>query len=251
MGIIYDSTPNTENLKKVENNGVRQNLEGELMQLKALTATLIAVVFASVFLHTPKAHAQSQTTTNNNVNTKSVNVAPGDSLSLIAGANNTTYIRLFDANQQISNPDLIYPGEAITIPSSTEQLPDRWSVYQASTVTASSESTNQQQDSSVDDSQPSAPTSPALSTGLASVSQSSNGSVWAELAQCESGGNWSINSGNGFYGGLQFSLSSWQSAGGTGYPNQASEAEQIAVAQILQSQQGWSAWPVCSLKLGL
>jgi hypothetical protein len=79
----------------------------------------------------------------------------------------------------------------------------------------------------------------------------STGSVWDRLAQCESGGNWAINTGNGFYGGLQFTLSSWRGVGGSGYPNMASREEQIARAEILQSRQGWGAWPACSAKLGL
>jgi hypothetical protein len=74
--------------------------------------------------------------------------------------------------------------------------------------------------------------------------------MWERLAQCESGGNWSINTGNGYYGGLQFSLSSWRWVGGSGYPHQATRAEQIRRGEILLSRQGWGAWPACSLKLG-
>jgi hypothetical protein len=74
--------------------------------------------------------------------------------------------------------------------------------------------------------------------------------MWERLAQCESGGNWSINTGNGYYGGLQFSLSSWQWVGGSGYPHRASRAEQIHRAEILLSRQGWNAWPSCSRQLG-
>ena len=65
--------------------------------------------------------------------------------------------------------------------------------------------------------------------------------AWEALAQCESGGNWSINTGNGYYGGLQFSLSSWAAAGGTGNPAAASQAEQIRVAENLLQMQGWGA----------
>jgi len=75
--------------------------------------------------------------------------------------------------------------------------------------------------------------------------------VWDQLAQCESGGDWSINTGNGYYGGLQFSQSSWQAVGGSGYPHQASRAEQIQMGERLKAQQGWGAWPACSSKLGL
>lgn len=76
-------------------------------------------------------------------------------------------------------------------------------------------------------------------------------STWDALAQCESSGNWSINTGNGYYGGLQFSLSTWAAYGGTGSPANASKAEQIAVAERVLAGQGWGAWPACSAKLGL
>lgn len=75
--------------------------------------------------------------------------------------------------------------------------------------------------------------------------------VWYDLADCESGGNWSINTGNGYYGGLQFSLPSWESVGGTGYPHEHPAATQIDFGRKLQARQGWGAWPHCSEKLGL
>jgi uncharacterized protein YabE (DUF348 family) len=85
-----------------------------------------------------------------------------------------------------------------------------------------------------------------------SGSSSGGGGVWDRLAACESGGNWSINTGNGYYGGLQFSLSTWRSFGGSGYPHQASKGEQIAVATKLRDASGgYGAWPACSRKLGL
>ena len=74
--------------------------------------------------------------------------------------------------------------------------------------------------------------------------------TWERLAQCESGGNWSANTGNGYYGGLQFSLASWRDVGGAGYPHQASKAEQINRAKILQARYGWGQWPHCSRQLG-
>lgn len=80
------------------------------------------------------------------------------------------------------------------------------------------------------------------------------GGAWDALAECESGGNWSINTGNGYYGGLQFSASSWLGAGGGKYaplPHQASRAEQIATAEVLKQNGGWGHWPSCSSKLGL
>ena len=75
--------------------------------------------------------------------------------------------------------------------------------------------------------------------------------VWGRLAQCESGGNPGTNTGNGFYGMYQFTLSTWQSLGGTGYPHEADAATQTAMAKKLQAQAGWGQWPACADKLGL
>jgi hypothetical protein len=71
------------------------------------------------------------------------------------------------------------------------------------------------------------------------------------LAQCESGGDWSDDTGNGFYGGLQFTLESWDAVGGTGNPAESSRDEQIMRGQMLQDEQGWEAWPSCARQLGL
>jgi hypothetical protein len=77
-------------------------------------------------------------------------------------------------------------------------------------------------------------------------------SVWDRLAQCESGGNWQINTGNGYYGGLQFLASTWRASGGSGMPHQASREEQIRVASRLRdSGAGYRPWPQCAAKLGL
>jgi uncharacterized protein YabE (DUF348 family) len=89
------------------------------------------------------------------------------------------------------------------------------------------------------------------SSSSSSSSSTPSGSVWDKLAECESGGNWSINTGNGYYGGLQFSLSTWRAYGGDGYPHQASREEQIRIAKKLQAAAGWGSWPACSSKLGL
>ena len=74
---------------------------------------------------------------------------------------------------------------------------------------------------------------------------------WDELANCESGGDWHINTGNGYYGGLQFSLSTWQSVGGAGYPHEATPAEQLHRGRILRARSGWGQWPHCAVELGL
>jgi LysM repeat protein len=77
--------------------------------------------------------------------------------------------------------------------------------------------------------------------------------VWDRIAQCESGSNWHINTGNGYYGGLQFSAATWRAYGGTAYAStadKASKAQQIAVATKVQRAQGWDAWPTCSSRAG-
>jgi hypothetical protein len=79
-------------------------------------------------------------------------------------------------------------------------------------------------------------------------------SVWDDLARCESGGNWAINTGNGYYGGLQFSHDTWHAYGGgefAEYPHLATREEQIAVAERLHAVRGFQPWPACRLKLGL
>jgi len=95
----------------------------------------------------------------------------------------------------------------------------------------------------------------AVATGaplaLAGTASAAPDSAWDKLAQCESGGNWSINSGNGYYGGIQFNASTWHAFGGEGLPHQASRSEQIAVAERTLAAQGWNAWPACSRKMGL
>ncbi len=92
--------------------------------------------------------------------------------------------------------------------------------------------------------------------GLVTATSASAAPVatWDAVAQCESGGNWAINTGNGFYGGLQFTSSTWAAFGGTAYASQANlatKAQQIAVAEKVLASQGPGAWPVCSVKAGL
>jgi resuscitation-promoting factor RpfB len=76
--------------------------------------------------------------------------------------------------------------------------------------------------------------------------------VWDRLAQCESGGNWATNTGNGYYGGLQFSAGTWQAYGGSGLPSSASRLTQIAIAtKVRNASGGYGAWPACAASLGL
>jgi resuscitation-promoting factor RpfA len=90
---------------------------------------------------------------------------------------------------------------------------------------------------------------PLMAAGSASAATASE---WDTVAQCESGGNWSINTGNGYYGGLQFSASTWAAYGGTQYAStadQASKAQQIEIAEKVLAGQGKGAWPVCGTGL--
>jgi resuscitation-promoting factor RpfB len=85
------------------------------------------------------------------------------------------------------------------------------------------------------------------------VPEVSNGGVWDSLARCEAGGNWAINTGNGFYGGVQFDQNTWERNGGLRYAGRADLAtreEQIAIAEVTRARQGWGAWPTCSGRIG-
>ncbi|WP_304944824.1 transglycosylase family protein [Streptacidiphilus sp. ASG 303] len=92
---------------------------------------------------------------------------------------------------------------------------------------------------------------PLITSGSASAASVS---TWDKVAQCESGGDWAVNTGNGFYGGLQFTQSTWAAYGGTAYADRAdlaTKGQQIAVAEQVLDSQGPGAWPVCSVKAGL
>ena len=89
----------------------------------------------------------------------------------------------------------------------------------------------------------------AVPLGLATGTASAAGHNWDAVAQCESGGNWGINTGNGFSGGLQFTQSTWASHGGSGSAHNASKSEQIRVAENVLANQGPGAWPVCGRNL--
>jgi len=91
---------------------------------------------------------------------------------------------------------------------------------------------------------------PPVDSGSGQLGDPNYMPTWDALADCEAGGNWQINTGNGYYGGLQFSLSSWEGVGGTGYPHENSRETQIAMGQRLQASSGWGAWPACTAELG-
>ena len=203
------------------------------MYIKAISAAVLSVAILAV-LSGGTASADSTKTQPAKPADHTITVQEGDNLSKIAEANTTTYVRIYDANTAINDPDLIYPGQAVRIPAADEQLADRPLPANAPADAAVSTA------------------APVRSTYQPVAAPAvSGGSVWDGIAACESGGNWAINTGNGFYGGLQFTLSSWRGVGGSGYPNQASREEQIARGQMLQARQGWGAWPVCAAKLGL
>lgn len=173
---------------------------------------------------------------------KMISVQPGDYLEKIARENETTSLRLFYANTEIADPDVIYPNQQLRVPTADEQLTPR-EVPANQTVAAPVAPAPTQSVS--------APAPAPVKPRAAAPNYASGNTVWDRLAACESGGNWAINTGNGYYGGLQFSLSSWRGVGGSGYPHEASREEQIARGQMLQSRGGWGHWPACSAKLGL
>jgi LysM repeat protein len=193
-----------------------------------LAKTLMAV---TISLHPGAAHhAQSGYT-----------VRPGDTLSNIARqelGKAADWPALWWANRhQVPNPGLITAGQRLRLPSRHQVKP--WLAAEAARATSPA-------------SAPAASTSaPSSTSAPAAVSPSalpSGGANWQAIAACESGGNWSANTGNGFYGGLQFTEGTWLANGGGQYAssaNLASPAQQIAVAERVLATQGIGAWPVC------
>ena len=212
--------------------------------MRTFALTIAAVLGVSILsLGGPVAHAATQPKKEEKPAPVVVTVEPGDTLTAIAETTQSTVERVYSANTEVENPDLIHPGEKLRIPTADEQLTMR--AMPVAVVAPAPAPVAATQPSYA----PAAPTpAPQRVVQAAPVA---GGSVWDQLAQCEAGGNWSINTGNGFYGGLQFTLSSWQAVGGSGYPNNASREEQIMRGQKLQALQGWGAWPACSAKLGL
>jgi LysM repeat protein len=183
-----------------------------------------------------------------------VTVESGDYLSKIADANGTTYQRIYYANTNIDNPDLIFPGEQLRIPSADEQLTPRDLPENAPAEVKAQVATPADQSAAAAPQSQTEYVAPAPKQTSVAAPSASSGSVWDAIAACESGGNWAINTGNGFYGGLQFTAGTWAAYGGLNYAPRADLASrdaQIAVASAVQAGQGWGAWPVCSAKAGL
>ena len=166
-----------------------------------------------------------------------VMVKPGDTLTTLAKNHQTTWERLFNANETIKDPDVIYPGLEIRVPGPDEQLTPRQIPQDVAPVAVKKPATTIRKSTTT--------------VAKKSTAVVAGDGVWDKIAACESGGNWSINTGNGYFGGLQFTLSSWRAVGGSGYPHQASREEQIMRGEKLQAIQGWGAWPACSAKIGL
>jgi Transglycosylase-like domain/LysM domain len=169
----------------------------------------------------------------------SYTVRSGDSLSAIAArayGNSADWPAVWWANRhQVANPNMIAAGLRLRLPASGH-VP-AWMAKAAARAAGAAPAASA--------SAPSA-ASPAAEQAVAPVS--SEGENWSAIAACESGGNWSTDTGNGFYGGLQFTEQTWLAYGGGQYAasaNLATPAQQIAVAQQVLAGQGIGAWPVC------
>jgi len=195
-----------------------------------------AAVLVAAFALPARAEAVTTASTSNDRHRSTHVVKAGETLAGIAKAAKLPSWRpVYDLNKSIQHPDLIYPGQKLVIPAKGEKVKHRPlpgpGIYRLPEQDRSPVRTQQ----------------PASSQRSAAV----GGSVWDRLAQCESGGNWATNTGNGYSGGLQFSSGTWRANGGSGSPHTASRAEQIRVAQRVLASQGWGAWPSCSARLGL
>ena len=174
----------------------------------------------------------------------SYTVQQGDSLSAIAAH---TYGKAADwpavwwvNRHQMANPDQIAAGQRLRLPASGQVPTWMARAAQAAALPGTSPTA-----SAVSGPQPSSPAAAPVST---SAPASSGGANWSAIAACESGGNWSANTGNGFYGGLQFTEQTWLGYGGGQYAssaNLATPAQQIAVAERVLAGQGIGAWPTC------
>jgi hypothetical protein len=179
-------------------------------------------------------------------------VARGESLSGIAAAYGYTgrddWRHVYDANPtKLDDPNLIFAGLHLRIPTADERFVRRaLPEYQPTVADTLPGARRPGRGVRASRSASAAPAAGGASTA--------GGEVWDRLAACESGGNWSTNTGNGYRGGLQFHPKTWEGAGGGQYAasaEQASRDQQIEVAKRVQASQGWKAWPACSRKLGL
>ena len=202
------------------------------MFIIAAAGTAKALLAVTISLHPAAHHAQASYT-----------VKQGDTLSAIAAhayGKAADWPAVWWANRhQVPNPNVIAAGQRLRLPASgqvpTWMARDAQAAIPAPSVPVAAAS------------DPQAAPAAAAPASIAALA-SSGGANWSAIAACESGGNWSANTGNGFYGGLQFTEQTWLGYGGGQYAssaNQATAAQQIAVAQRVLAGQGIGAWPVC------
>jgi len=173
----------------------------------------------------------------------SYTIRPGDTLSVIAArayGSAADWPALWWANRrQVPDPAMITAGQRLALPS-LHQVPP-WLARAALAAAAAARPA-----------QPGATAAPAAPARASSPALASSGGVnWPAIAACESGGNWAASTGNGFYGGLQFTEQTWLANGGGRYAssaNLATAAQQIAVGQNVLASQGIGAWPVCGAR---
>jgi LysM repeat protein len=196
----------------------------------AAPLTQSAPIAASVAAALPKAATPAVAPTGY----ESYTVRSGDTLAKVAERFSTSVWTLAGVNH-IADINLIYVGQVLRIP-------------RAGYTPATTESSYQRSYQPVYTSYQAPYHSSYQQTSYGSYNPSG---VWACIAQHESGGNPGENTGNGYYGMFQFSMSSWEAAGGQGNPAAAPAAEQLAVAQRLQSSSGWGNWPTTSVECGV
>jgi LysM repeat protein len=202
------------------------------MFIIAAAGTAKALMAVTISLHPGTHHVPASYT-----------VQQGDSLSAIAAH---TYGKAADwpavwwvNRHQVANPNLIVAGQRLRLPASG-QVP-AWMARAAQAAIPAPPPAP----AAASVPQASAPAAAPVSTATPA---SSGGANWSAIAACESGGNWSANTGNGFYGGLQFTEQTWLGYGGGQYASsasQATKAQQIAVAERVLAGQGIGAWPTC------
>jgi nucleoid-associated protein YgaU len=203
------------------------------MAVTGLVKSLIAV---TVTLNPAAAHGHGSYT-----------IRPGDTLSAIAArayGSAADWPAIWWANRrQVPDPDMITTGQRLALPSSHQVPP--WLARAALAAAAAARPAPAAPAGA-------APADPAAAAQASSPAPASSGGVnWSAIAACESGGNWAASTGNGFYGGLQFTEQTWLANGGGRYAssaNLATPAQQIAVAQNVLASQGIGAWPVCGAR---
>jgi LysM repeat protein len=183
----------------------------------------------------------------------SYTVHQGDTLSAIAAStygNSADWPAVWWANRtEVRNPNVLLVGQRLHLPASGHVTPSMASAAQAAIPAPPPPAPVPASDPGSAAPVSTVQSDPSAAAPVSAPAPASSGGVnWSAIASCESGGNWSINTGNGFYGGLQFTQQTWLAYGGGQYAssaNLASESQQIAVAQNVLAGQGIGAWPVC------